>query len=142
MSERKIVLIVEDAQDVQFLLRKLLIRRGLDVTCASNGQEAVLALEHLRTMGRRVDLILLDLMMPVMDGFAFRAWQRSDPYFAGTALIVMTADINAAADDVRLAAKCLLRKPLDAGELISAVKGFCGNSDGERHAAAQNEGRN
>ncbi|HET6343273.1 MAG TPA: response regulator, partial [Myxococcota bacterium] len=67
------ILLVENDRDIQETLRELLTEEGYDVAMANNGQEA---LTYLRTASRRPDAILLDLMMPVMDGLQFREAQR------------------------------------------------------------------
>jgi CheY-like chemotaxis protein len=64
------ILIVDDARDIRLLLRVRLQKVGYTVADAANGQEA---LEHLAATTDRPCLILLDLMMPVMNGWEFRA---------------------------------------------------------------------
>jgi CheY-like chemotaxis protein len=87
------VLIVEDDQATQELLQKRLTKEGWQVVVAGNGREA---LERL-TQGPP-DLVLLDLMMPEMDGFEFLEAFRKQPGCARTTVVVMTAKILTPAD--------------------------------------------
>ncbi len=80
------VLVVEDDETTRELMRRLLVGEGWNVAVAANGREALEKLGFERT-----DLVLLDLMMPEMDGFEFIAEFRKDPRFASTPVIVITA---------------------------------------------------
>jgi CheY-like chemotaxis protein len=112
------IFIVEDASDIQMLLRRFLEKRGYCVTCASHGKEA---LQKLGESAEPPDVILLDLMMPVMDGFEFRKAQISDPKLAQVPVVVMTADGNIESDNQRLQVAELVRKPFDAGSLLKII---------------------
>jgi CheY-like chemotaxis protein/two-component sensor histidine kinase len=79
-------LVVEDNLTDSEMMRRLLVGEGWEVTVASNGREA---LERLKS--EHPNLILLDLMMPEMDGFEFLAEFRETPKFASTPVIVVTA---------------------------------------------------
>ncbi|HSR41869.1 MAG TPA: response regulator, partial [Longimicrobiales bacterium] len=80
------VMVVEDEEDTRELLRNYLEDAGLDVVEAANGAEA------LRTLGRdSPDAIVLDLMMPVMDGMTFLERLREMPEYVGIPVIVVTA---------------------------------------------------
>ena len=65
-NRKNTLLVVEDSLDLQYLTKELFESEGYNVHCASNGQEA---LNFLRTAMIKPDLILLDLMMPIMDGY-------------------------------------------------------------------------
>ena len=91
------VLVVEDDEATQELLQKRLTKEGWQVVAASNGREA---LERL-TQGPP-DLVLLDLMMPEMDGFEFLEAFRKQPGCAQTTVVVMTAKILTPEDRQRL----------------------------------------
>src|SRR5262245_17496031 len=80
-------LVVEDDEDIRDLLATLLTVLGFEVREASNGQ---IGLETLRT-GWKPDLIVLDLMMPVMNGWAFRAEQRKLEGLRDVPVIVLSA---------------------------------------------------
>ena len=117
------VLIVEDDQATQELLQKRLTKEGWQVVAAGNGREA---LERL-TQGPP-DLVLLDLMMPEMDGFEFLEAFRKQPGCARTTVVVMTAKILTPADHQRLrgqvaqvVAKANLSPEMLAAEIRSAL---------------------
>jgi adenylate cyclase len=91
------VLVVEDDLNAREMMRLLLIGEGWAVSIATNGRQA---LERLKT--EHPNLILLDLMMPEMDGFEFLVEFRKDPKFATTPVIVVTAADLSLADRHRL----------------------------------------
>jgi CheY-like chemotaxis protein len=112
-----LLLVVEDDHDVREALTQLLRDAGYDVAWAVDGEEALRALRR----GLQPAAILLDLMMPVMDGFEFRANQRSDPALAAIPVILMTAD-RAVAPEVRaLDVAALLAKPARVDDLLDVV---------------------
>jgi len=101
------------------MMAQLLSLEGFRTATVSNGLEA---LEYLHN-GDRPDLILLDLMMPVMDGWEFRRQQQADPQLARVPVIVLSAlDQNRAAD---VNAAAFLKKPLDFDRLIKLVRSYC-----------------
>jgi CheY-like chemotaxis protein len=113
------VLIVEDDADLREMMAQLLILEGFAPYTVSNGLEA---LDYLRT-SKRPDVILLDLMMPVMDGWEFRRVQQSDPAFADVPVIILSAlDATRAAD---VGATEFLKKPLDFDRLLALVRRHC-----------------
>jgi adenylate cyclase len=90
-------LVVEDDLDAREMLRRLLVGEGWKVSVAGDGREAL----DLLTI-EQPDLVLLDLMMPEMDGFEFLDEFRKDPKFASTPVIVVTAADLSAEDRRRL----------------------------------------
>jgi CheY-like chemotaxis protein len=109
-------MVVEDDFAIRETLRELLEDEGYRVTWASNGQEA---LARLRDRAPR--LILLDLMMPVMDGWEFRRHQLADPRIATTPVVVFTAHRNADDAAARMSAAAALQKPVDVDGLLAVV---------------------
>src|SRR6187549_1262395 len=93
-STPAIILVVEDDTDIRESLVEVLEDEGFGVRAAADGRQA---LDVLRAERPLPDLILLDLMMPVMNGFQFREQQLSDAAFAGIPVVVVTADANARA---------------------------------------------
>jgi CheY-like chemotaxis protein len=81
------VLIVDDDREIREVLGELLRDEGFAVEAAWNGETALARLQA----GFQPDVIVLDIMMPVMDGLAFRALQRSQPALAGIPIIGLTA---------------------------------------------------
>ena len=113
------VLIVEDDADLREMMAQLLSLEGFQTAAVANGREA---LEYLHN-GDAPDLILLDLMMPVMDGWEFRRKQQADPALASVPVIVLSALDQTRAADVNAAA--FLKKPLDFDRLIQLVRSYC-----------------
>jgi signal transduction histidine kinase/CheY-like chemotaxis protein len=91
------VLVVEDDLNAREMMRRLLVGEGWGVSVASNGREAL-----DRLIAERPNLVLLDLMMPEMDGFEFLAEFRKNPKFVSTPVIVVTAADLSLADRRRL----------------------------------------
>jgi len=120
MNEKKTrLLIVEDSHDLQVLNRELFESEGYEVHCVFNGLEALTVLQE-KTV--HPDLILLDLMMPVMDGVTFRQKQLADPALSSIPVIVLTADGNAHAKAARLNAVDSLSKTTGLDELLEVVR--------------------
>ena len=114
------VLVVEDDEDIRAAIAEILEGEGYDVTVAANGSEA---LDELQTM-RRPRLILLDLMMPVMNGHEFLAHIRETPRMQGVPVLVLTA----VSTEAPPGARGLLRKPFIVEELLDAVQNLCGTA--------------
>jgi CheY-like chemotaxis protein len=112
------VLVVEDDPDLRQMLAELLTAEGFVAEVAENGQAALDALSG----GLRPRVILLDLMMPVMDGFEFRIVQRSQPAIASIPIVVLTAAAERAQP---LQAVATLRKPIDFAKLIATLRACC-----------------
>ena len=112
------VLIVEDDEDLRDMMAQMLTIEGFDASAVSNGREA---LDYLKRE-TRPHVILLDLMMPVMDGWEFRRRQKADPELAPLPVIVLSAlDPARAAVD----ATAFLKKPLDFDHLLQLVRTHC-----------------
>jgi CheY-like chemotaxis protein len=113
------ILVVEDDRDLRESLRDALELEGYDVVCVENGQAA---LTHLGT-GARPCVILLDLMMPVMDGWTFRREIMKDQSLAAIPVVVMTAVAPARATS--LASEAILYKPLHIDQVVGVVQEHC-----------------
>jgi CheY-like chemotaxis protein len=107
------IMLVEDDEIVRRAIQMVLEWEGYQVQCAVNGQEA---LDALRA-GSRPSLILLDLMMPVLDGEQFRCEQLRDPDLASIPVIVVSAASFANAVN----AARHIHKPFEVQELLSAI---------------------
>lgn len=118
-GSRKHILIVEDDRDLRETLREALELEGYAAVSVENGRAA---LRHLAN-GAKPCMILLDLMMPVMDGWAFRQELLKDPSLAAIPVIVMTASTAARASTV--ASQAILYKPLHMGRVIDVVQEYC-----------------
>lgn len=107
------VMVVEDDVCVRELVMEILGAGGFTAVGAQNGQEA---LQHLRQGLIQPELILLDLMMPVMDGRQFRAEQLNDPLLAHIPVVVMSA-----ADDDEVRAEGRVGKPFEIQAFLDLV---------------------
>lgn len=116
MSVAHTILVVEDDPDVADTLRGLLRAFGYEVEIAPDGNHGLRALRA----GLRPSLIVLDLMMPNMDGHRFREVQRLDPELSAIPTMVITADARATAE--RLGVTACLRKPFDPEQLLETIK--------------------
>jgi CheY-like chemotaxis protein len=112
------VLVVEDDFDLRDALVPILEYEGHRVVSAANGREA---LDRLHDM-TPPSLILLDLMMPVMNGQDFRAEQLRDPRLAGIPVVVVSAHPKAEEQAARMGAIGCLKKPFDVADLIELVR--------------------
>ncbi len=113
------VLIVEDDADLREMMAQLLQLEGYKAEAVANGHDALRYLES----GDRPEVILLDLMMPVMDGWEFRRRQVQDPAIATVPVVVLSA-----LDQSRtlgLGGTAFLKKPLDFDRLLELVRRFC-----------------
>jgi CheY-like chemotaxis protein len=114
----KRILVVDDDADIREALVCTLQAGGYRADGAGNGREA---LDQLRR-DDRPQLILLDLMMPVMDGWQFRQAQRQDPDLAPIPVVIISADIQNRA--AYLGAADYLRKPFDWDNLLATVERY------------------
>ena len=115
------ILIVEDDRDLRTSLCDALVLEGFHVATAEDG---VAALRHLES-GARPCLILLDLMMPVMDGRSFREHQLQIPALAQIPVVVFSAyqDVAQRASDMNVAGH--LVKPLKLPDLLRTIQQYC-----------------
>ena len=114
------VLVVEDDVDLGDVVSMVLDAAGYSPVVAKDGREA---LTQLRTCRPRV--ILLDLMMPGMNGWELRAAQPRDPLLAKIPVVVMTGDGNAQRKAAELDAVDFLQKPIDVPKLLEVLSRHC-----------------
>ena len=112
------ILVVDDDADIRELLRVALIADGYLVAGVPNGREA---LHYLRSHAETC-IILLDLLLPVMDGAHFREAQMKDRALAWIPLVVMSAAVDADRRAREIGARRLVRKPLDLDEVRRALR--------------------
>ena len=115
------ILVVEDSADVRRSLEWFLRLDGYRVVTAINGADA---LEKLHA-GLRPCIILLDLVMPQMDGFEFRQRQRTDPSLADIPVVVYSGVGDPKSAAKQLDAMAYLRKPLDLDSLLATIETHC-----------------
>jgi len=116
-SEDCRILVVEDDEDAREALVALLQMKGYSAVPAGNGKEA---LDYMR-QAPLPDLIILDLWMPVMDGWQFRREQIKDPRLAQIPVIVVTA----LSDRTDVDANDVIIKPVDVNRLLTTVGNYC-----------------
>jgi signal transduction histidine kinase len=109
------ILVVEDDRQILAIVSLLLEDEGYEVETASDGKQALARLHQ----GPRPDLIILDLMLPSLDGWEFRTIQRADPTLAGIPVLAVSADSSAKAQAID--ATSFLRKPFGAEDLLGRV---------------------
>jgi two-component system, chemotaxis family, chemotaxis protein CheY len=110
------ILVVDDDESIRQIVRMCLSDEGYDVREASNGQAALDTLE-----GSPPDLILLDLRMPVMDGWEFARLYADTPE-PHAPIVAFVAALNAEQECADLPAAAILNKPFDLEDLLSAVR--------------------
>jgi CheY-like chemotaxis protein len=121
-SEKRFVLIVDDDPDIRESLEAVLGIHGHPVATASDGGEAI---DLLRREPAHPCLILLDLMMPGMNGFEFRAELDADPLLSEIPVVIITgAGVQLDEKSNTLRAQ-VLRKPFDLQALLDTVQRFC-----------------
>jgi CheY-like chemotaxis protein len=112
-------LVVDDDPDIRGALCELLEDEGYRAASASNGREALVYLNSRE----RPCVILLDLMMPVMDGWEFRRLQQNDPRWSKIPVVVITAGGKYGARTI--AAERVLPKPLQLDSVLEALSQYC-----------------
>lgn len=105
------ILVVDDEPDQRFLLRRIFERAGHQVSDACDGAAALKAVQESPP-----DLVVTDIMMPVMDGVEFIRRLRGDPATAGIPILAASGDTNLAG-----AADAVLEKPYDDHSLVTIV---------------------
>jgi CheY-like chemotaxis protein len=118
---QKAVLVVEDDEAIRSDLAMLLESSGYAVEQAENGDIAIKLLQSKNELPR---LVILDIMMPVMDGWQFRAAQVQDSRLASIPVVVMTADGHAKQKAAKMQAQGYVQKPIDIDLFLGEVAKF------------------
>ena len=119
----KRILVVEDDPDLREALAEILRDEGYSVDGASHGAEALAFLRH--GAGGSTCLILLDLTMPVMNGWQFRDVQRRDPDLSRIPVVVLSAAERLADQLEPLGVQAFIRKPIELSRLLDAIRQYC-----------------
>jgi CheY-like chemotaxis protein len=128
-----LVLIVDDDARIRALMARLLETSGYSAVEAADGKEAL-----ARMRQRRPCVILLDLQMPIMDGWEFRRQQLADPELADVPVICVTGFYDSS-DLFRSAGVRCFTKPVQLSALLAAIRDVC--QAGERSAPPGAQGR-
>ena len=120
------MLVVEDDADIRASIADVLEHQGYDFLGAANGAEALATLRALRRdpAARLPCLILLDLMMPIMDGGTFRTKQVADPELASIPVLLMSA-YRDVAEQARALGIEYLPKPIGVRRLMEGIQRYC-----------------
>jgi CheY-like chemotaxis protein len=117
--KRCLVAIIEDDSEFRNMLRELLEEEQYRVVAVANGAEALEILRGETTP----NVILLDVSMPVMDGFDFLRFRNDDPQLAAVPVVLVT---NAKPHErPTIGVNDVVRKPIDIDEILFAIKRYC-----------------
>ena len=116
------ILIVDDDPDAGEAMSEVLRLEGFEVSVAGDGEKA---LETLRSSGQLPSVILLDLMMPVMNGWQFRQAQLNDSRLAAVPVIVLTATSVPESNVAQLQPAAFLKKPVAIDKLLQLIGSVC-----------------
>ena len=119
--EMRRVLVVDDERPIRSAASHILHRAGYKVDVAVDGLDA---LQRLR--GSTADAVLLDMKMPVLDGFAFLEAIRADPFLGQVAVVIMSADDKLERLGLALGGTSFIRKPFAVADLVRALKQVLG----------------
>jgi CheY-like chemotaxis protein len=118
---RKTVLVVDDDDGIRQALAQALDEEGYHVVTADNGRTALACLARLPAPPA---VILLDLMMPVLDGRGFLLERAREPAWANIPVVAITADGRAFSEAATLGAQAILAKPIPLAKLLATLARF------------------
>ncbi len=119
MSDKKRILLVDDEPSILKMVRKRLEVAGYDVTVAMDGEEALNQAKQMKP-----SLMILDLMLPKLNGYEVCAAVKKDPDLKGIPVILLTARVQEKDEKEGLlcGADCYMRKPFQSQELVERVR--------------------
>jgi CheY-like chemotaxis protein len=120
-TPNRTILLIEDDRDICEIVGQVLAEEGYDTIAVSNGAEG---LARLRSSAPRPFVIVLDLMLPVMDAWQFRAEQSGDALLADIPVVIFSANPKVGQHADALGAAAVIRKPPNLDELLSVVGRF------------------
>jgi CheY-like chemotaxis protein len=122
MALGKRILYIEDEPDLQWLVTQILESAGgFEVRACGSGAEALLRLEEFVP-----DLILLDVMMPEMDGFGVLRALRAQPDWAAIPVVFLTARSQECDEYLRSGVRGVIGKPFEPAQLVQQVRAYAG----------------
>jgi two-component system, cell cycle response regulator DivK len=118
---KKCILVVEDQEDNRQILRDLLTSGGFDMIEAENGADAIAAAE-----ANRPDLILMDIQLPILDGYEATRRIKANPDLKSIPIIVVTSYALSGDEDKARRAGCddYVAKPFSPRELLAKIKAY------------------
>jgi CheY-like chemotaxis protein len=117
------LLVVDDDDDIREALASIIRQEGYAVDEAPDGRAA---LHYLRTSPVLPCIVLLDLMMPIMNGWDLVHEISKDQNLKSLPIVLVTADARGASSDPRTKDLPIMSKPLDLGKLMRFVEDYCG----------------
>lgn len=111
------ILVIDDDVDIQENLQRLLLRKGYNVALASNGKEGLKELKNFEP-----DIIILDIIMPIMDGWEFQQLKDMDPIYSNIPLFVFCAGDKDTSKPPRIRAHRFLSKPIEFDDILDAIQ--------------------
>ncbi len=117
------ILLVEDDADIRAMIAQLLELEGYRVRVSANGVDGLQILRGSEG-DEKPGLILLDLMMPVMNGWQFRAEQARDPSLEEIPVVVMSGDGRVTEEAPTVRAASFLKKPVDLDVLLETINKY------------------
>ena len=118
------ILVVEDDELLRTILQIVLTQEGFTVQLCSNGQDAKNTLSADRDRNELPEMVILDLTMPVLDGWQVAAWMDADPLLRDVPVVVTSATEEHGAAASALHADAYLVKPYDTDEILGVVALF------------------
>lgn len=115
----KTILIIEDDVEIRHSLQEVLELEGYEIILANNGREALDLLQIAHTLPTA---ILLDMMMPIMNGYEFRSLQLADEKIANIPTAILSAEGNLDAKVKELGVQFVLKKPIDLDNLLTTLE--------------------
>ena len=121
LIKNRTILLVEDDRDICEIVEQVLAEENYETIAVANGAEG---LAHLRSPAPRPFVIMLDLMLPVMDAWQFRAEQMRDAAIADIPVVIFSANPKLGTHADALGAAAVIRKPPDLEELLRTLARF------------------
>jgi twitching motility two-component system response regulator PilG len=127
-ASNRTIMVVDDNPDLVDILRMMLESKGFNVRCASSGKELFAGLEELKP-----DLILLDIMMPQMDGLEVLTRLKEDPSIPFIPVILLTAKVHH--EDIqrgyKMGAEYYITKPFTSTQVLDGINLILGGDQGQ-----------
>ena len=115
-ENKKIILIIED-EDISYDILSTMLKENYEIKRAKNGEEG---LQIIRKDAKELSLVLLDLMMPVMDGFMVLKSKAAERRIANIPVIVLTSEKKMEVEAFKLGAIDFIKKPFESADVIQA----------------------